>query len=94
MFDFAEECQAGCTGNAAGVLTLTDDYVTGTEITAADFISNQYSSSHPERESHAPHSTERPESFPRYVTSAAPTRLKSSPGWLGEDRRSLSSVVT
>jgi hypothetical protein len=46
VFDFTGECQAGCTGNATGVLTLTDDYMTGTEITAADFISMQYSSSH------------------------------------------------
>ena len=44
--DFSGTCSSNCTGLATGVLTLTDSYVAGTDITAADFVSFSYMSSH------------------------------------------------
>jgi hypothetical protein len=44
-FDFRGDCAAGCTGVAIGVLTLTDAYSPGDDITTADFVSLQYLSS-------------------------------------------------
>jgi hypothetical protein len=46
IFDFSGICDLqGCSGMATGVLTLADSYVFGADITAADFISFDYSSS-------------------------------------------------
>jgi hypothetical protein len=45
VFDFSGDCDRGCTGTATGVLTLADSYTFGADITDADFISFQYSSS-------------------------------------------------
>jgi PEP-CTERM motif len=49
VFDFSGTCNtAGCpdlTSTATGVLTLTDAYVYGTDISGADFVSFSYSSS-------------------------------------------------
>jgi hypothetical protein len=49
VFDFNGTCNlAGCpttTSTATGVLTLTDAYVYGTDISGADFVSFSYSSS-------------------------------------------------
>jgi len=45
IFDFSGACSVRCTGTATGVLTLTDAYVFGTDITTADFVSFSYSSS-------------------------------------------------
>jgi hypothetical protein len=44
--DFSGTCKDRCTGLATGVLTLTDSYVAGTDITLADFVSFSYMSSH------------------------------------------------
>jgi PEP-CTERM motif len=45
VFDFSGVCSAICTGTATGVLTLANSYAFGTDITAANFISFDYSSS-------------------------------------------------
>ena len=46
VFDFNGTCGfISCTGTATGVLTLTNAYVFGTDITSADFVSFSYSSS-------------------------------------------------
>jgi hypothetical protein len=45
VFDFSGDCTSGCTGAAAGVLTLADSYTFGAEVTLPDFISFTYSSS-------------------------------------------------
>jgi hypothetical protein len=45
VFDFSGVCEFGCSGTATGVLTLADSYTFGADITAADFISFNYSSS-------------------------------------------------
>ena len=45
VFDFSGICGVGCSGTATGVLTLADSYVFGDDVTAADFISFDYSSS-------------------------------------------------
>lgn len=45
VFDFSGVCTDGCSGAATGVLTLADSYTFGSNITAADFISFDYSSS-------------------------------------------------
>jgi hypothetical protein len=37
VFDFSGTCFSGCSGTATGVLTLTDAYVFGTDMTASDF---------------------------------------------------------
>jgi hypothetical protein len=43
--DFTGTCTLNCTGTATGVLTLTNAYVPGTDITTADFVSFSYMSS-------------------------------------------------
>jgi hypothetical protein len=45
VFDFSGDCTSGCAGTATGVLTLSDSYTFGADITMADFISLTYSSS-------------------------------------------------
>jgi hypothetical protein len=46
VFDFNGTCDVvSCQGTATGVLTLTNAYVFGTDITSADFVSFSYSSS-------------------------------------------------
>jgi PEP-CTERM motif len=45
VFDFSGVCSVNCSGTATGVLTLADSYTFGTDITSADFISFDYSSS-------------------------------------------------
>jgi hypothetical protein len=45
VFDFSGVCSIGCSGTATGVLTLANSYTFGADITAADFISLDYSSS-------------------------------------------------
>jgi hypothetical protein len=45
VFDFSGTCKTNCIGTATGVLTLTDSYSFGSEITGANFISFDYSSS-------------------------------------------------
>ncbi len=45
VFDFSGTCGGGCVGTATGALTLTDAYTPGADITTADFVSVQYSSS-------------------------------------------------
>jgi hypothetical protein len=45
VFDFSGVCNFTCTGTSTGVLTLADAYTFGSNITAADFISFDYSSS-------------------------------------------------
>jgi PEP-CTERM motif len=46
IFDFSGACDVqGCSGTATAVLTLADSYVVGADVTAADFISFDYSSS-------------------------------------------------
>jgi hypothetical protein len=45
VFDFSGVCSDGCSGTATGVLTLADSYTFGADITAADFLSFDYSSS-------------------------------------------------
>jgi PEP-CTERM motif len=46
IFDFNGVCDFGCTGTATGILTLADSYAFGSDITTANFISFDYSSSH------------------------------------------------
>ena len=43
--DFSGTCDLRCTGTATGVLTLTDAYVPGSDITPANFVSFSYTSS-------------------------------------------------
>src|SRR5262245_23461338 len=45
VFDFSGLCGANCSGTATGVLTLTNDYVFGSNITADNFVSFSYTSS-------------------------------------------------
>jgi hypothetical protein len=45
VFDFSGVCDSGCTGTAAGVLTLADSYKFGSDLTLANFVSFHYSSS-------------------------------------------------
>jgi hypothetical protein len=45
VFDFSGTCDFGCSGTATGVLTLTNAYVYGTDITSTDFVSFSYTSS-------------------------------------------------
>jgi hypothetical protein len=45
FFNFSGTCSNICSGTATGVLTLTDAYVFGSDITAADFVSFSYKSS-------------------------------------------------
>jgi hypothetical protein len=45
VFDFSGTCLQNCSGTATAVLTLTDSYTFGTDITLADFISFDYLSS-------------------------------------------------
>lgn len=44
-FQFRGPCSKQCSGTATGVLTLTDGYVFGSNITAANFVSFSYTSS-------------------------------------------------
>jgi hypothetical protein len=44
MFNFNGTCNSQCSGTATGLLALTDDYVLGGNITAADFVSFSYAS--------------------------------------------------
>jgi hypothetical protein len=44
VFDWTGTCEFNCTGTPSGVLTLTDAYVFGTAISAADFVSLVYNS--------------------------------------------------
>ena len=44
VFDWAGTCFDSCTGTATGVLTLTDGYVFGSAISAADFVCLVYNS--------------------------------------------------
>lgn len=45
LFDFSGTCLFNCSGTATGVLDLTNGYVFGSDITAADFVSFSYTSS-------------------------------------------------
>jgi len=45
VFDFSGTCDAGCTGTATGVLTLSDSWIPGSNIGAATFLSFSYTSS-------------------------------------------------
>jgi hypothetical protein len=45
IFDFSGACTTHCSGTATGVLDLTNAYVFGSTITAADFVSFSYMSS-------------------------------------------------
>ncbi len=45
LFDFSGTCVFNCSGTATGVLDLTNTYVSGSDITAADFVSFSYTSS-------------------------------------------------
>jgi hypothetical protein len=45
VFDFSGACGIGCSGTATGVLTLADTYAFGSDITFANFLSFDYSSS-------------------------------------------------
>jgi hypothetical protein len=45
VFDFSGTCTIHCSGTATGVLDLTNAYVFGSTITAADFVSFSYTSS-------------------------------------------------
>jgi hypothetical protein len=45
IFDFSGTCAFDCSGAATGVLDLTNAYVFGSNITAADFVSLSYTSS-------------------------------------------------
>lgn len=45
IFDFSGTCTIHCSGTATGVLDLTNAYVFGSTITAADFVSFSYMSS-------------------------------------------------
>jgi hypothetical protein len=44
IFDYSATCTFNCTGNATGVLTLSDSYVFGSTLTSADVVSISYSS--------------------------------------------------
>lgn len=45
VYDFSGSCFINCTGTATGVLDLTNAYVPGSAITAADFVSFTYAAS-------------------------------------------------
>jgi hypothetical protein len=45
IFDFSGTCVLNCSGTATGLLDLTNAYVFGSDITAADFVSFSYTSS-------------------------------------------------
>ncbi len=45
LFDFSGACVFNCSGTATGVLDLTNTYVFGSDVTAADFVSFSYTSS-------------------------------------------------
>ena len=45
VFDFSGACEIGCSETATGVLTLADTYTFGSDISFANFVSFDYSSS-------------------------------------------------
>ena len=44
VYQWSGVCTNGCTGTATGVLTLSDTYVPGTDVSASQFISFSYNS--------------------------------------------------